>query len=339
MVLDIYTLPTVMSAQLYGRRHATLLVMLLWHFDPELFVIGGASAAEWVEITVWGGTLIVTGYFMGSLCERKDAQVKELGETYHGIPMILRHFISKDKYTDKHPYRVSVYVTKVAAQLDLDNEHIEDIRSAGLLHDIGKQILYKAALLTANEFSEAQEHVEKGISLLEPVGGSLRRILPITLSHLDKFNRSGYHPAHGQESPLEAHIISVTDVFDSLTSDRPYRKAMSPFEVREILVKGPGASSSPRSSTRFSWRSGRAKWRCPRCSSDKYGLGSRRRAGGWSSVGPRVRKTSPTHGRGRGRTVSVGIRRVRRRVVPRPARPGRRRSARATQCGWAVRAA
>ena len=91
-----------------------------------------------------------------------------------------------------------------------------------------------------------QKHVEKGLTLLEPVSGSLRRILPMILSHHDKFDGSGYHPAHGEEIPMEACIISVADVFDSLTSDRPYRKAMSPFEVREILVKGAGTEFDPK---------------------------------------------------------------------------------------------
>ena len=265
MLLGFYTLPTIVSAYLYGRRHATLtalastlLIVLMRYFNPELMGIdlgGGVSGAltsqEWMEITVWGGTLMITAYLMGSLYEHKDTQVKELRETYHGILMILRHFISKDKYTENHSYRVSVYATKIAAQLELDSERIEDIRASALLHDIGKldiskQILYKAARLTEDEFTEMQKHVEKGIALLEPVGGSLRRILPIILSHHDKFDGSGYHPAHGHEIPLEARIISVADVFDSLTSDRPYRKAMSPFEVREILVKGAGNEFDPK---------------------------------------------------------------------------------------------
>ena len=90
-----------------------------------------------------------------------------------------------------------------------------------------------------------QEHVDRGISLLEPVGGSLRRILPIILAHHDKFDGSGYNPKTGEQIPLAARIISVADVYDSLTSDRPYRKAMSPFEVREILVKGAGTEFDP----------------------------------------------------------------------------------------------
>ena len=260
MVLAFYTLPTVASAYLYGRRHATLtavasvlLVVLLTAINPTLLDDSSTllPGERWVDIAVWGGTLIVTGYLMGTLYEHKDAQVKELRETYNGILMILRHFVSKDKYTENHSYRVSVYASKIATEMRLDSARIEDIRSAALLHDIGKldisrNILYKAARLTEKEFKEMQQHVEKGVAMLEPVGGSLRRILPIILSHHDKFDGSGYHPTHGEEIPIEARIISVADVFDSLTSDRPYRKAMSPYEVREILTKGSGTEFDPK---------------------------------------------------------------------------------------------
>ncbi len=258
MVLAFYTLPTIISAYLYGRRHATLtavasvmLVVLLSRANPTMFSdASGTLVSQWLDITVWGGTLIVTAYLMGTLYEHKDRQVRELRETYHGILLILRHFISKDKYTENHSYRVSVYAAQIAGSLGLDAERIEDVRAAALLHDIGKldisrAILYKAARLTEDEFREMQQHVDKGISLLEPVGGSLRRILPIILAHHDKFDGSGYNPKTGEQIPLAARIISVADVYDSLTSDRPYRKAMSPFEVREILVKGAGTEFDP----------------------------------------------------------------------------------------------
>ena len=145
---------------------------------------------------------------------------------------------------------MSVYATKIAAGLDLSNGRIEDIRAAALLHDIGKldisrDLLYKAARLTSDEFNEIKTHVSKGVTMLEPIGGSLRRILPIILSHHDKFDGSGYNPTAGKEIPLESRIISVADVYDSLTSDRPYRKAMSPFEAKEILVKGSGTDFDP----------------------------------------------------------------------------------------------
>jgi HD-GYP domain-containing protein (c-di-GMP phosphodiesterase class II) len=88
--------------------------------------------------------------------------------------------------------------------------------------------------------------VDKGVSMLESVGGSLRRVIPIVLAHHDKFDGSGYHPTRGEEIPLEARIISVADVYDSLTSDRPYRKAMSPFDAKDIILKGTGSDFDPR---------------------------------------------------------------------------------------------
>ena len=259
MVLAFYTLPTVASAYLYGRRHSTLtalasvlIVVLLTRLNPTLLADSASliPGERWVDITVWGGTLIVTAYMMGTLYEHKNAQLTELRETYNGILMILRHFVSKDKYTENHSYRVSVYASKIAREMNLSADRIEDIRSAALLHDIGKldisrNILYKAARLTEDEFKEMQEHVERGVAMLEPVGGSLRRVLPIILSHHDKFDGSGYHPTHGEDIPIEARIISVADVFYTIKSDRPYRKAMSPYEVREILTKGSGTEFDP----------------------------------------------------------------------------------------------
>jgi HD-GYP domain-containing protein (c-di-GMP phosphodiesterase class II) len=127
---------------------------------------------------------------------------------------------------------------------------VEDTRAAALLHDIGKldisrELLYKAARLTSAEYEQVKQHVSKGVALLEPVGGSLRRVIPIILAHHDKFDGTGYHPTEGAEIPIEARIISVADVYDSITSDRPYRKAMSLFEARDVIAKGAGTDFDP----------------------------------------------------------------------------------------------
>jgi len=90
-----------------------------------------------------------------------------------------------------------------------------------------------------------QRHVERGVATLETVGGSLRRVIPIVLAHHDRFDGSGYHTTSGDAIPLEARIISVADVYDSLTSDRPYRKAMSPFDAKDIIEKGAGTDFDP----------------------------------------------------------------------------------------------
>src|SRR2546430_9360345 len=267
MLLGLYTLPTLLSAYVYGRRHASLtalgsvlIVVLLTYFNPALFGhrVGALPLSEkWFEITIWGGILLINAYAMGTLYEHKEKHFRELRNTYHGILMILSHFISKDKYTQNHSYRVSIYASTIASEMGLPIERIEEVRAAALLHDLGKldvsrQILHKAARLTTDEYSAMQKHVDIGVQMLQPVGGPLARVIPIILAHHDKFDGSGYHPTQGEDIPLEARILSVADVFDSLTSDRPYRKAMSPFDAKETILKGSGKdqawTSIPRSS-------------------------------------------------------------------------------------------
>jgi putative nucleotidyltransferase with HDIG domain len=262
MVLGFYSLPTLFSAFAFGRRHAVLtafasifLVGIIVYQQPALFNAAATTNVlhieeKWFDITIWGGILAITAYFMGTLYERQKEQLQELRETYDGVLLILQQFISKDKYTQNHSYRTSVYACKIASCYGLPQDRIEDVRSAALLHDIGKldisrEILYKAARLTEAEFIEMKQHVRRGMDMLEPVGGTLRRVLPIILSHHDRFDGSGYHPTKGDEIPVEARIIAVADVYDSITSDRPYRKASTPYEAREIIEKGSGTDFDP----------------------------------------------------------------------------------------------
>lgn len=260
MLLSLYSLPTVFSAYSYGRRHAIstafasiLLVVLLTYFNPNILAQRGMvlSGEKWYELSVWAGSLILTAVAMGTLYERNLAKIRELRQTYQGVLMILRQFISKDKYTQNHSYRVSIYATQIAAEMGFDEERIEDVRAAALLHDIGKldisrDILYKAARLTADEYEEMRGHVSKGVDMLEPVGGSLRRVLPIILSHHDRYDGTGYTEKRGEDIPLEARILSVADAFDAIVSDRPYRKGSSPFEAREVIERGAGREFDPK---------------------------------------------------------------------------------------------
>lgn len=266
MLLGLYSLPTLFSAYQYGRRHATLtaiasifLVGIFIYYNPskfyrteETFLIQG----RWYEITAWGSILVITAYTMGTLYERSSARLRELRQTYHGLLMILRQFIAKDEYTENHCYRVSIYAAKIAARLGCHPEQIDDIRSAGLLHDIGKlevsrALLYKAAKLSQNEFKDMKKHVEHGANMLEPLGGPLGRVISIILAHHDKYDGSGYRPTEAQDIPFESRILTVADVYDSLVSDRPYRKAMSPFEAKEIIAKGSGKDFDPGVVTAF----------------------------------------------------------------------------------------
>jgi putative nucleotidyltransferase with HDIG domain len=260
MMLGFYVLPSVYSAYSYGRRHATLtafasvlLVILIVYSNPRLFAEEGAVrliAEKWYDITIWGGTLMVTAYAMGTLYEKKEARVQELRDAYKGVLDILLRFIERDDYTYHHSIRVAEYADTIAKYMGFDKDRQDDVYDASLLHDIGKreiarELLHKAARFTESEYKQIKQHVEKGRDVILPVRGPLERIIPIILAHHDKFDGSGYHRTQGEEIPLEARIIMVADVYDAMTSDRPYRKAMSPLDAKETIAKGSGTDFDP----------------------------------------------------------------------------------------------
>ena len=256
LVLTFYNLPTLMAAYYFGRRRAVeaavaSILFVVWMNLMNPSALGGAitwktqGLLAWSDLAVWGGFLLISAYATGSLYELGERRLNELRETYYGVLQILNQFIGNDKFTQNHSYRVSVYATTIAAEMRLPEQQIEDVRAAALLHDIGKLeisrgILYKAARLDEDETEEMKSHVEKGIKILTPVGGSLRRILPIILAHHDRFDGTGYHPTKGEEIPIEARIITVADAYDAMISDRPYRKGMTPIEGRDAILKAVG---------------------------------------------------------------------------------------------------
>jgi len=259
VMLNFYVLPTIFSAYFYGRRHAVstalasiLLIVLLAYFNSSLFS-AAAFAVEgerWFSVVAWGGSLILTAVAMGTLYEKDKVKLRELRQTYYGVLMILRQFTAKDQYTQNHSYRVAIFATRIAGEMGFSEERIEDVRAAALLHDIGKldisrEILYKAARLTEEEYHEMRQHVSKGVDFLEPVGGSLRRVLPIILFHHEHYDGSGYQEKSGEDIPLEARILAVADAYDAIVSDRPYRKGSAPFEAKEIIEKRSGIDFDP----------------------------------------------------------------------------------------------
>ncbi len=262
LVLTFYNLPALFAAYYFGRRRAVqtalgsvLVVACLNLVNPRALANGlelrSHGLIERTDMAIWAGFLLISAYTMGTLYDYKEAGLRELRQTYYGVLHILNQFVGNDKYTQNHSYRVSVYATQIAQHIGLPDDRIEDVRVASLLHDVGKlqisrDILYKAARLSDDEFQEMKTHVRRGVDLLSPVGGSLRRVLPIILSHHDKFDGTGYEPRRGDEIPLEARIISLADAYDSLVSDRPYRKGLSPYQARDIVLAGAGKDFDPR---------------------------------------------------------------------------------------------
>lgn len=147
---------------------------------------------------------------------------------------------AKDGATAGHCERLSYLSVMLGRRFGLPGEDLEALRRGGFLHDIGKigisdAILLKPARLTPEERKVMESHVRIGFDLLAPLK-TMERTLPIVLRHHEHFDGSGYPDGlKGAEIPYAARIFQVLDVWDALTSIRPYKPALSDAEALEIL--------------------------------------------------------------------------------------------------------
>ncbi len=148
----------------------------------------------------------------------------------------------KDPYTKGHSRRVANYSMAIARTMGLSRDRLETIEIAALLHDIGKigirgSILNKPSRLTKDEYEEITKHPILGEELVKRIK-NFKHIAKIIRYHHEFYGGGGYPDGlKGEEIPLESRIISVADAFDAMTSDRPYRKALSIKTALEILEK------------------------------------------------------------------------------------------------------
>jgi diguanylate cyclase (GGDEF)-like protein/putative nucleotidyltransferase with HDIG domain len=143
---------------------------------------------------------------------------------------------AKDPYTQGHSQKVSKYALMLAQSLGLGPGEVEEMRLAGLLHDVGKvgipeAILNKAGPLDATEWETMKNHTRLGAQLLEPLR-TLERIQQMVLHHHEFYDGSGYPDALcGEQIPFGARIIAIADAFDTITSDRTYKKARTAVDA------------------------------------------------------------------------------------------------------------
>ena len=153
---------------------------------------------------------------------------------------LARSIEAKDPYTEGHCDRLSRYTVALAEKIGLPKEDRNDLRRSAIVHDIGKVavpefVLLKPGPLDAAERKIMEEHTVVGERICAPLK-SFRNVLPIIRSHHEKQDGSGY-PDHlqGEKIPLTARILQTVDIYDSLTTARPYRDALSQEKALEIM--------------------------------------------------------------------------------------------------------
>jgi putative nucleotidyltransferase with HDIG domain len=190
---------------------------------------------------------------VGTLYERNEQRLHELRQAYIGILEILSKYLeSTDRYTKGHSVRVSELAMEIAIAMELHRTEVENIRVAGLLHDIGKievsgEVLRKAAELSKEERELIDSHTVKGAYLLFAVGSVLKEVVPIVVAHHKYFVDTLDSKDNDKlKVPLGARIVAVADAFDAMTTDRPYRKGMVPWEALNELVSKAGTQFDPK---------------------------------------------------------------------------------------------
>ena len=148
---------------------------------------------------------------------------------------------AKDEYTRHHSTRVTDFSLKIAAKMGFSEKELGDLELAALLHDVGKiavpeSILNKPGKLTDEEFTLIKEHPARGEAILSPVI-ELKEISRVVRAHHERYDGRGYPDRlKGREIPIGARIMTIADTYDSITSERPYRKAASHrYAVKEII--------------------------------------------------------------------------------------------------------
>ena len=153
---------------------------------------------------------------------------------------------TSDEYTYMHSVAVCALMIALARQLGLPERQVREAGEAGLLHDIGKMaipdaILNKPGKLTDGEFDTMRSHPEKGAQMLLDCGQISALVLDVCLHHHEKYDGSGYpHRLSGEQISLFARMGAVCDVYDAITSDRPYKKGWDPAESIRKMAEWKG---------------------------------------------------------------------------------------------------
>ncbi len=178
---------------------------------------------------------------------RTKRYVDELESAEHVILALSKAIEVRDGYTEEHTERVTQRAVALGERIGLPEPTLRVLHQGGLLHDVGKigipeAILGKPGRLTEEEFALMRRHPIIGVEICRPLRSSLvAQAIPIIRHHHERIDGKGYPDGlAGEDIPLIARITAISDAYDAMTSDRPYRRGMLPSRALEVLREGAG---------------------------------------------------------------------------------------------------
>jgi diguanylate cyclase (GGDEF)-like protein/putative nucleotidyltransferase with HDIG domain len=229
---------------------------------PSYFVGAGAAAIAagiLQESVRWAVPLLAAPLYLTyrsykvylGRIEDEQRHVSEMADLHLAtIEALALAIDAKDQTSQTHIRRVQLYAAALAQSLGMTENHIQGVKTAALLHDIGKlavpeHILSKPGPLTPEEFQKIRAHPKVGADIISAVPFPYP-VSPLILSHHERWDGKGY-PAglKGEEIPLGARILAVVDYFDALMAERPYHKAMTAEAATTLLQQEAGKGLDP----------------------------------------------------------------------------------------------
>lgn len=201
-----------------------------------------------VEASDEFGRLTVSFNQMVTVIAERTAQLQRLSdETVRALAAAID---ARDPYTHGHSIRVAAYSQLLARKSGLDDGHVDAIRRGCLVHDIGKigvrdTVLLKPGELTPSELAEMREHPAAGYRMLQRLEWD-QRVFDVVLHHHERWDGGGYPYGLAADAvPVVARVVAIADALDAMTSQRPYRAALSYLEAVEVIVKQAGVQFDP----------------------------------------------------------------------------------------------
>ncbi|MEG6550505.1 CHASE2 domain-containing protein [Desulfocurvibacter africanus] len=237
---------TVFSCGYEGQKHIMLIPLADGEATGGYCVVGWRKRCE-PQIPYAIGTTMLSWHWYFTMLEHAERLNENLVGTIRAICSALD---VRDVISGKHSERVSAGVGKFLERLQMDRQTRMDIHFGALIHDIGKigipdNILNKTGSLSPEEFEAIKQHPLIGSQILASVPLP-QAVVRGMLEHHERYDGKGYpHGLKGEEISLAARVIAVVDVFDALSNDRPYRKAMSKAEAIEVLEGARGTQLDP----------------------------------------------------------------------------------------------